>query len=47
MAQELENLIDMPASFRGLRITATAVDALPCRYFDAVDIRKSIAEYLA
>ena len=38
--------IDMPATSRFLRITATDIDPLPCRYFDAVDTRKSIAENL-
>ena len=38
--------IDMPASSRFLRITATDIDVLPCRYFHEVDTRKSIAKYL-
>jgi len=38
--------IDMPATSRFLRITATDIDPLPCRYFDEVDTRKSIAENL-
>jgi len=38
--------IDMPAASRFLRITATDIDPLPCRYFDKVDTRKSIAETL-
>lgn len=38
--------IDMPATSRFLRITATDIDPLPCRYFDEVDTRKSIAETL-
>lgn len=38
--------IDMPAESRFLRITATDIDPLPCRYFDAVDTRKSIAQHL-
>ena len=39
--------IDMPATSRFLRITATDIDVLPCKYYDAVDTRKSIAENLA
>lgn len=39
--------IDMPATSRFLRITATDIDVLPCKYYDAVDTRKSIAEHLA
>ena len=38
--------IDMPATSRFLRITATDIDVLPCKYYDAVDTRKSIAENL-
>jgi len=38
--------IDMPATSRFLRITATDIDPLPCRYFGEVDTRKSIAESL-
>jgi len=38
--------IDMPATSRFLRITATDIDALPCRYFHEVDTRKAIAETL-
>ncbi len=38
--------IDMPATARFLRITATDIDELPCRYFHEVDTRKAIAETL-
>ena len=39
--------IDMPATSRFLRITATDIDELTCKHYDAVDTRKSIAENLA
>ncbi len=38
--------INMPAKSRFLRITATDIDPLPCRYFSEVDTRKSISENL-
>ncbi len=38
--------IDMPETSRFLRITATDIDDLPCKYFDEIDTRKTIAEYL-
>ncbi len=38
--------IDMPASSRFLRITGTDIDVLPCKYYDEVDTRKSIAAHL-
>ncbi len=38
--------IDMPANSRFLRITATDIDVLPCKYYDEVDTRKSIAAHL-
>jgi hypothetical protein len=38
--------IDMPASSRFLRITATDIDALACKYYDEVDTRQAIADRL-
>lgn len=38
--------IDMPASSRFLRITGTDIDVLPCKYYDEVDTRASIAAHL-
>ena len=38
--------IDMPATSRFLRITATDIDVLPCKYYDEVDTRQAIRDTL-